>query len=948
MDEKEGKDLNNFSLGFRMAWVLLISIFIGEGLVMLLVQSLHIKHYGFEALIDSLFLSFLTFPSIYYFVIRPLTIQSKRRKQAELAIMESERRYKTLFERSNDAIFKVDTSTGKYLDANHAAEILTGRSVDELRKLKTSDLTPLDADKRLEKIINNKETLAMGEVDYQRLDGTTRTALLTSIPLDEGQIFGFAHDITEWKRLNNEIKNSLALTEAVLESIHNGLLVVSLQGTIIKSNAKFAEMWQIPADILSSRDDKTLLNCVLEQLADPVGFIAKVNELYEKPAAESIDLIELKDGRIFKRISKPMYLGGMAKGRVWSFLDITERIKAQQSLLKSEANLQTLLHTIPDLIWLKDLNGVYLSCNSMFELLIGRKETEIIGKNDFDFFEAEQAEFFRNNDQIAFEADKPTSNEEWLTFADNGYSGLFDVIKTPMYDAKGTFIGILGIGHDITLRKRMEMALLESEEKYRFLFANNPQPMWIFDLETLAFLEVNNAAVNHYGYSKEEFLRMTIKDIRPEEDLAALQKEINHSGKSDREWSHIKKNGEHILVEISAHSLIYNGRQASHILIHDISDRKRAEEALKESEARFRSVLETMSLIGVMIDSNGRITLCNDYLLGLSGWKREEVLQQNWFDLFVPQEIRTSYNLDDFQATIKSGEVPKHYENEIITRHGERRLIAWNNTILHDPLGAVSGVASIGEDITERKRDEAEIKLKTEQLLKLNTEKDKFFSIIAHDLRSPFTSFLALTQLMAEDLPNLSMTELQEITVIISKSATNLYRLLENLLQWSQIQQGAIPFNQEPISLNDTVLECVEMIQGTAKFKEIEITSDIPFDLEAFADNNMLQTVIRNLLSNAVKFTHKGGKVSLSAKENGNDKIEIWIKDTGIGMSPEIIANLFRIDVKINRPGTDGEPSTGLGLLLCKELIEKNGGDIYVESAVDKGSVFYFTLPCKN
>jgi PAS domain S-box-containing protein len=753
--------------------------------------------------------------------------------------------------------------------------------------------------------------------------------------------------ITERIHAESALKNSLSLMEAILESIHNGILVVSHQGTVIKYNATFRKMWQIPDDILASGDDKTLLNCVLDQLVDPDGFTTKVIELYGKHEAESLDSIHLKDGRVFKRISKPMYLGGEPTGRVWSFLDITERINAEEALLKSEAHLQTLLQTLPDLIWLKDLNGVYLSCNFMFARLVGVREAEVVGKTDYDLFSHEEAEFFRENDRNAIAAGKPTSNEEWLTFADNDHTALFDVIKTPMYDSIGTFIGVLGIGHDITKRKQVEEALKdseekyskafhtspyaititsakdgrfieindafttltgftreealadstiglklwaaiedrnyvistllegkevagkefrfkaksgeigtglfsaqiihlnnesfilssindityrnkaekairESEEKYRYMFYNNPQPMWIYDLETNAFLEVNQAAVNHYGYSREEFLAMTLKDIRPTEDLSALQKAIEQAGSSNdsnKEWRHTKKNGEIIFVQISAHSVIYNGRDARHVLVHDITDRKHAE---------------------------------------------------------------------------------------------------------------------------------AEIKLKNEELLKANSEKDKFFSIIAHDLRSPFNGFLGLTQIMADQSSSLSMEEFQQMAVSMEKSASNLFRLLENLLHWARIQQGLIPFNPRVVQLLPIADESIAMVFDQAKIKGIEITRSIPNDLAVFADYNMLQTIIRNLVSNSVKFTTKGGKVMLSAKPDGDNSVVIAIKDTGIGMRKEIVEQLFRLDVQTGREGTEGEPSTGLGLLLCKEFIDKHGWKIWVESTEGKGSTFTFIIPVKN
>jgi len=365
-----------------------------------------------------------------------------------------------------------------------------------------------------------------------------------------------------------ELSNSLALTKATLESIHNGILVVNDQGAVVKTNARFAEMWNIADDIIASGDDKVLMDSVLGQLADADKFVATVMELYRKPDAESLDLIDFKDGRTFERVSKPMFIGSEPKGRVWSFIDITDRL-----------------------------------------------------------------------------------------------------------------------------------------------------------------------------------------------------------------------------------------------------------------------------------------------------------------------------------------------------------------------------------------RSEAEIKLKNEQLSELNAAKDKFFSIIAHDLRSPISSFVGLTEIITEDLSSFTTEQIQEFVVSLKNTATNLSRLLENLLQWGRMQRGSMPFDPSQIQLRPVVNEITIIMQELAKNKGIEISCDLPDDLMVFADSNMLQTIIRNLVSNAMKFTLRGGKISVSAIATDDKNVEISIKDTGIGMTSEMVNNLFRLDVKTNRPGTDGEPSSGLGLLLCKEFVEKHGGKIWVESEVGKGTIFYFTIP---
>ena len=201
---------------------------------------------------------------------------------------------------------------------------------------------------------------------------------------------------------------------------------------------------------------------------------------------------------------------------------------------------------------------------------------------------------------------------------------------------------------------------------------------------------------------------------------------------------------------------------------------------------------------------------------------------------------------------------------------------------------------------------------------------------------------------MVEDLHSFTMDEIKEIAVNLRNSASNLFRLLENLLHWARIQQGLIPFNPEVLPLLTIVSESVEMILESARSKGIEIDYDIPDDLIVLADCKILQTIIRNLVSNAIKFTHKGGKISISAKVADGNSIEISIKDTGIGMTNNMVESLFRLDAQNGRRGTEGELTTGLGLMLCKEFVEKHGGKLWVESAEGIGSTFYFTIPATS
>lgn len=272
--------------------------------------------------------------------------------------------------------------------------------------------------------------------------------------------------------------------------------------------------------------------------------------------------------------------------------------------------------------------------------------------------------------------------------------------------------------------------------------------------------------------------------------------------------------------------------------------------------------------------------------------------------------------------------------------HGMGRLECDSNNLPITMVGTIS-------DITERKRAEEEIQLKNVELQKINAEKDKFFSIIAHDLRSPFNGFLGLTEIMAEGLPCMTLEEMQSLAIAMRNSAANLFRLLGNLLEWSRMQRGLTIFNPVLFLLMSKIAESTALVVGEADKKEIAIDFDFPEDLQVFADIEMFGAIMRNLMTNAVKFTPRGGNINVSAKTITGNRIGISISDTGIGMSRYMIDNLFHLDINTNRKGAEGEASTGLGLMICKDFIEKNGGELWVESEEGKGSTFRFLLPGK-
>jgi len=263
---------------------------------------------------------------------------------------------------------------------------------------------------------------------------------------------------------------------------------------------------------------------------------------------------------------------------------------------------------------------------------------------------------------------------------------------------------------------------------------------------------------------------------------------------------------------------------------------------------------------------------------------------------------------------------------------------------VHSMLKLSDSIKKIKEQNTLLLQHEEEIILQNEKLAELNATKDKFFGIIAHDLINPFSGILGYSDILVNSTKKTSKEEIIKSLELINQAAKSAYKLLENLLEWANSQTGRIEFNPIALNLNRLAVEVINFHENLASAKHILIENQIPTNFVVFADIDMLNTVFRNLLSNAIKFTKDQGSIIIKAVHHDKE-IEITISDTGIGMNESIKNKLFKISEKITSLGTNNEKGTGLGLLLCKEFVEKHGGKIEVESEMGKGSNFKFTIP---
>ena len=404
---------------------------------------------------------------------------------------------------------------------------------------------------------------------------------------------------------------------------------------------------------------------------------------------------------------------------------------------------------------------------------------------------------------------------------------------------------------------------------------------------------------------------------------------------------------------------------------------KKAQESIFDERNQLRTLIDNMPDVIYIKDRQSRFIAGNKKVAAVMGTTLKNLIGKTDFDFYTYELANRFYN--DEQTIIKTGKPKINYEEPGLDEQGNRIVVSTTKVPLKNKNGEVVGLVGIGRDITRLKNIEKELRensedlqntnqlleerqeeiqqqseemtVQTENLTRVNKElerlnktKDKFFSIIAHDLKNPFHAIIGFSELLRKDFHDMDDKQIIGLLELINVSSESAFSLLENLLQWARTQTDKIKFSPEDVDIHDVVKSTVDLQKISAEKKKIEIKSHVKKNNFAYADKNMITTVIRNLISNAIKFTKSNGKIEIAF--NGNEKsVEITISDNGIGINQENLENLFRIDSYSSTSGTLGESGTGLGLIICKEFVEKNGGKINVVSKEGKGTAFTFSLP---
>lgn len=867
---------------------------------------------------------------------------------------------------------------GNFIKTNNAWEDILGYSTEELNKRKFLDFVhPDDIESTIEamsQLANQKKVLNFIN-RYQCLDGSYHYIEWRSHPKGN-LIYASARDITEHKKVIEALRNSEEKYKILVENANDIIYTLSLDGIFQYVSPVWTRLLgHLPSEVEGK-------NFALFVHPDDIpicyAFIKKVLE--NKSIQGGVEYrVMHKDGEwryhttngapVFDSNGNLLYFIGIGR-------DITENKRIAEELKANELQFERVIENLPISLSIVTIEGIPLYFNSKC------KELFEIG-NDVSIGNIYAINFWvQPNDRLI-----------WLNELNE--KGMVKDFEMNMQSSKGNRFWVIGSGilinyknqncalatHiDISRRKLAEEELSKERNQLLSIFDSIDELIYVSDTDSCEIVFANKKLRNLYGDNIIGEKCYKVFHNFNEKCSFCNSDYIKKIYPETHKWEYTNY--------LNKTFIIYNrminwtdGRLLRFEIANDITDRKMAEEAIRKNEEKLNAIYNATNIGITITDKEGRYVMVNNWVLNFLKYSKEDFLKKIRNDKTHPDdiEIGNTYINKVLNGELDSFRIDKRYlrsDNEVV----------WGNLSIapiKDTEGNIINLVGMIIDITEQKFAEEELKRYSAELININeeliaskqlieadleqknalieelqviknkleqtnSEKDKFFSIIAHDLRSPFQGFLGLTKLIADDLENMSMRDVREISSDMQKSANNLYKLLDNLLQWSRFQRGFIELKIDAINIYQIAQQNIIISLETAKQKNITLINNVPYDIFAIADFQMINTVIRNLLSNAIKFTNRNGKIIIGANTSSEKIVYVFVQDDGIGMDEQILSDLFKIDKKVTRPDTSGETSSGLGLLLCKDFIEKNKGNIWVESEVGKGSTFFFTLPQNN
>ncbi len=629
--------------------------------------------------------------------------------------------------------------------------------------------------------------------------------------------------------------------------------------------------------------------------------------------------------------------------------EILKQEKYKKALRLSDEKFKKAFHLNPNPSVLANYTDQkYIEVNNAFLAFTGYSKEEIIGKASDEFF------LFNDLEQrkIVFEIfDKAGAIHNYELKIRSKSSNIYDVLLSMEQIVINDELCYISIITDISDIKHLKETLDNQTEVLKRISTLNSdiafkiymQPDYSISTKLLfgSFDKLTGYTpdeLSEYG-SYQEVLK-----AKSDFDLMKLFDKLKSNTYIEEIFSFLHKDGSKIWIKLCLEVIDYSDEKLSAFAFcKDITEITNIEKALIQSENKYKQLTEnTNCLIGEM-NSQGQFLYANDGYKKILGYEPIELIGNSFFDILHCQDKGQVQS--KCHALIENN-LSQECTARIMTKSGDFRWFSCSGNIIVNE--STTKIVFVCVEVSARIQLEDELKQKLVKLKELNNTKDKFFSIIAHDLKGPVSSFNSVLSNLQNYYKDLSKEELEVYINSLNTSTTHLFSLLEDLLDWSRTQTGNFPFHPERFPIKYVIDNIISLNDLSASSKDLTIVNDVEDDCIVFADVKMVSTIIRNLISNAVKFSNTNGIITISSEiiiDNDKEYASISVIDNGIGISEECIAKLFIIDKCYTSDGTFNEKGTGLGLLLCKEFAEHNGGKIFVKSEIGSGTTFTFTLP---
>ncbi|MHB8929679.1 MAG: hybrid sensor histidine kinase/response regulator [Melioribacteraceae bacterium] len=624
---------------------------------------------------------------------------------------------------------------------------------------------------------------------------------------------------------------------------------------------------------------------------------------------------------------------------------------------ENELWLDATLKNINDGIITTDIDGkINFTNNAAIEILSASRE-DVLGqtvKNVFRVLDYESKNELENPVLMLMgNSPEEIKNKEMILQRLDSSSIIIEATTSVIKNEYGAISGAVLVFRDISVKKNADELLRKSEERYRAVVEQSTDGIILFEIDTMKVIKSNLAYQKISCYSEEELLHLTAFDLminNGNKNGDSFNKAVKFRNTSIGEKKARRKDGSFIDVEVTISLISYLDREVICVIVRDISEKKKIEKIIRESEQTYRTLFESMTQGIIYQDKEGNIISANPAAFRILGLSMDGMISQLSID---PKWRNIHKSNNEFKGeehpsitALRTGQKVTDVHIKIFSP--KEKVHKW---ILLDAIPEFREgdsepyrIFTTFSDITEQKNLLDKLEKSQESLKEINATKDKFFSIVAHDLKAPFQGLLGFSNILAENTDDLTNEEVKRISTNIHKATKSLYQLIDHLLNWSRLQANRMECVLEKLLLHEVVIFAINIVSPNAMGKSVTIENKISEDVSVQTDERMLSSICENLLSNAIKFSQRGGIITISSKFV-DDFAEVCVRDNGVGINKDDMDKLFKIEYSHTSKGTEGEAGTGLGLILCHEMVNKLGGKIWVESEIGKGSSFYFTLP---